>query len=126
MIDIGRMIESLRKERGWTQGELAARVDCTRQLISNYERGHRRPSYEMLEALSDAFNVPIGFLVTPDEKESALRKEFGDDYIDHDSESLLIGLFRALNSNGRAALLATARGLVASPEMCASASEKAG
>lgn len=72
MIDIGKMIVALRKERGWTQEELAKRCTCSKQVISLYEHNRRQPSYDMLELLADTFNVPMGFFLGPDEQRERL------------------------------------------------------
>ena len=68
MIDVAKMIYTLRKERGWTQAELAGRLHCTKSVISHYETGKRQPNYEMLEAMADVFNVPIGFLISDEDR----------------------------------------------------------
>lgn len=74
MKNIGQMIALLRKERHLSQEALAARVQCTKQTISNYERGTRRPDYEVLEAIADVLNVPITFFLSKDEQRDALNR----------------------------------------------------
>lgn len=76
MIDVGKMIIALRKEHGMTQAELAQRLNCSKQAISNYENNRRNPDYETLESLADVFNVPIGFLVTPEDQAKELGARF--------------------------------------------------
>ena len=67
MIDLAKMIRSLRDERGWTQEQLARRLNCSKQTINNYEHSRRAPSYETLALLADVFNVPIGSLIAPED-----------------------------------------------------------
>lgn len=81
MIDIGKMIVSLRNERGWTQTDLAKRLKCSKQAIWMYEKNQRQPSYEMLEAMADVFNVPIGFLISEEDRSKAMSKQVGANYI---------------------------------------------
>lgn len=81
MIDIGKMIVSLRNERGWTQTDLAKRLKCSKQAVWMYEKNQRQPSYEMLEAMADVFNVPIGFLISEEDRSKALSKQVGANYI---------------------------------------------
>lgn len=81
MIDIGKMIVSLRNERGWTQTDLAKRLKCSKQAIWMYEKNQRQPSYEMLEAMADAFNVPIGFLISEEDRSKELSRQFGTNYV---------------------------------------------
>jgi putative transcriptional regulator len=40
-----------RKEKGWTQSELAKALECTKTTISNWENGYATPK------LSDAFKL---------------------------------------------------------------------
>lgn len=81
MIDIGKMIVSLRNERGWTQTDLAKRLKCSKQAVWMYEKNQRQPSYEMLEAMADVFNVPIGFLISEEDRSKAMSKQVGANYI---------------------------------------------
>ena len=74
MSDIGSMILKLRNEREMSQDELARRLNCTKQTISNYERNARRPSYEMLEAIADILNVPMSFLISKEEQREELER----------------------------------------------------
>ena len=62
MADYSNRIKGLRKEKGLTQQELAASVGITKQAISMYERGDRKPSFDALDALTDFFGVSIGYL----------------------------------------------------------------
>lgn len=65
----------LRKRAGLSQQELADRLDVSRSLVGMYESGQRMPSYEMLEALADIFNVNIDFL-TGHEDSGEMSKKF--------------------------------------------------
>ena len=74
MKDIGSLISKLRNERGMSQEELATELNCTKQAVSNYERNTRKPDYEVLEAISDIFNVPIGFFLSEQERRAKLEQ----------------------------------------------------
>ena len=65
----------LRKRAGFSQQELADKMEVSRSLVGMYESGQRMPSYEMLEALADIFNVNIDFL-TGHEDSGEMSKEF--------------------------------------------------
>lgn len=59
---IGEHIKVLRRKRGWTQTELSLRTGIDRPVISDYERGKRKPKIEPLSALATAFNVSVAVL----------------------------------------------------------------
>lgn len=42
-MSIGTNIRELRKSKGWTQVELAQKLNMTQQAITAYERGKKRP-----------------------------------------------------------------------------------
>ena len=54
---LGQRILRLRKERGYTQADLADRIGIIRELISEYEREKIRPHYEMVIRLAFALDV---------------------------------------------------------------------
>jgi len=54
---IGERIASLRKERGYTQADLAEKIGINRVLISDYERNRIRPHFEMIIHLALALDV---------------------------------------------------------------------
>lgn len=56
------MLKLLRKEKGLSQLELGSILGVGKSLISMYENGQRKPSYEMLEAIADYFNVDMDYL----------------------------------------------------------------
>lgn len=56
-------IAEQRKKLGLSQEELAAQLKISQKSISKYERGDRRPSYEILTAMSSIFGVSIDYLL---------------------------------------------------------------
>lgn len=53
-----RMID-LRHERGWTQEELADRVQLSRPYIVNIEAGKRPPGRDAAKRIADAFDISL-------------------------------------------------------------------
>lgn len=64
----------LRKRSDMTQQDLAKVLGLSKSMISMYERGERHPSYEMLEAIADHFNVNVDFLIGRDQKKLAFSE----------------------------------------------------
>jgi putative transcriptional regulator len=54
-----------RHERSWTQADLAAKVEVSRQTIVSIERGKYDPSLPLAFALANVFGVTIEELFTP-------------------------------------------------------------
>ena len=53
------VLPDIRKEKGLTQGELAAKVYVTRQAVSRWETGETTPSIDMVKLLACALDVPV-------------------------------------------------------------------
>lgn len=63
-------LEELRTQRGWTQQDLADRVEVSRQTIISLERGRYNPSITLAFRLARQFDVNIEnlFLYAEDEE----------------------------------------------------------
>ena len=63
MFDFGAHLKSLRISAGLTQKQLAIEIGASERGIQNYELGERKPTYEILIALADYFDVSLDYLV---------------------------------------------------------------
>lgn len=52
-------VRELRTERGWTQADLAKRLDVSRNSVIAIENGKYDPSLPLAFQISDAFGLPI-------------------------------------------------------------------
>ena len=75
-MELGKNINALRKEKGFSQENLAEKVNVTRQTISNWELGETSPNPEQLILLSKALDKSIDELVGNDLKHIS-EKESG-------------------------------------------------
>jgi SOS-response transcriptional repressor LexA len=66
MITIGERIKMIRKQRGISQIELARRLGWQNSRMTNYEKGHRAPSLEVLKLIAKEFDCTIETLVGQD------------------------------------------------------------
>lgn len=64
---VGRNVARLRREKGLTQEDLAARSGFSQQYLSSLERGRRNPTVITLYELAQALEVSHTALVAPDE-----------------------------------------------------------
>ena len=56
-------LKMLRKEKGFSQEELASKVHVVRQTVSKWEKGLSVPDAEMLVQIADVFEVPVSRLL---------------------------------------------------------------
>lgn len=59
---IGKRIAMLRRERGWTQEELAERLGTTRSSVTNWEQGARLPDIDAWFNLAVEFGVSADYI----------------------------------------------------------------
>jgi len=55
----GKRVQTLRYKAKMTQEDLASEVGVTIESISNIERGVYGPTFDTLEKISNALNVPV-------------------------------------------------------------------
>ncbi len=60
---LGERIRQARMEAGLSQEELAERVGSSQDAISNYERGTRKISLDVLVAIAKSVNKPMNFFL---------------------------------------------------------------
>ena len=61
---LGQALRKLRTERGWSQSELALRVQMDRNYLSLIELGRNSPSVRMLVRLCSALDVKAADVLT--------------------------------------------------------------
>lgn len=78
---LGARIAALRRERKWSQAELAARLQVSPSAVGMYEQDRRQPSAEMLVKLARELGVTTDFLLMgqiPAGGENALGRMLND------------------------------------------------
>lgn len=63
MFIFGVHLKKLRKSKNITQKQLALDIGASERGIQQYELGERKPTYDMLIALADYFDVSLDYLV---------------------------------------------------------------
>ena len=64
MASFPEILTYLRKSKGLTQKELSVILGLRPSTVSMYENGRREPSFEILEAIADFFNVDMNYLMS--------------------------------------------------------------
>lgn len=62
-MEISKVITDLRKEKDWSQNDLASKTGISQVMVGKYERGDAIPSIEVAKKIADAFEVSLDFLV---------------------------------------------------------------
>jgi len=57
--DFGPRLKTLRAERGWSQRELAEKIDGTVRQINHYETSKQYPPAPVILAMADAFGITM-------------------------------------------------------------------
>ena len=66
MTQAGKNLKYLRKLRGWTQEEFAAKLKIKRSLLGAYEEERADPRIEVLEIVSGIFKITLDELLLKD------------------------------------------------------------
>ena len=61
-------ITELRKKRGWSQEELAEKVDVTRQSVSKWESAQSTPDLDKILKLAEIFEVTTDELLKAEQR----------------------------------------------------------
>jgi len=70
-------LQKLRKEKGFTQAELAERVGVSCRCIQNYELGARYPKRDILNKLCTVLGTRVEYLVSSDDFFGLVKAEDG-------------------------------------------------
>ena len=65
-MQLGLNVQRIRRERGWSQEELAFRAGLHRTYISGVERGVRNPTISVVGRLAEALQVAPATLLEVD------------------------------------------------------------
>ncbi len=100
MIDyklIGSRIKLFRKQRGYTQEQLALTICTSTAYISNIEHAIKKPSLQKLEQIADALGITINDLISPDYYNGNIA-DFIPDFLDQCSSWEKRQLLKNLNN----------------------------
>ena len=62
-VRLGNRVRSLRRERDWTQVEMAEMLGVDRSYLSEIETGKKDPSLRVLKTIADGFHVTLSQLL---------------------------------------------------------------
>lgn len=86
---LGKRIKELRKEFGWTQNELANKINVSQQTIGSWEVGRAEPNNETLSKLSKLFEVTVDYLLGNTNNKQNIDFKNSKKYTDTDLDDML-------------------------------------
>ena len=75
MTKIGRLLQTLRKEKGMTQEQLAEQMGVARRTVSRWETGSNMPDLDILMELSDFYSVDLREILNGERKSERMNEE---------------------------------------------------
>ena len=54
---IGKKVQNIRKAFGYTQEEMAEKIECSTRYVGDIEQDRSKPSYEVLIKICNTFNI---------------------------------------------------------------------
>lgn len=94
---LGDRIKELRKERAWSQTDLAQRIGSDAHQLSRYENGRTTPSADAIVKIAETFDVSLDYLLV----EGSPRRPL---HVSDDGMISRLGDLRDLSDEDRGAL----------------------
>ena len=97
LVEGGARLRAIRKERGYTQEQLAELTNLSTRHIAGIEKGEANPSFEVLYTITTTLGVSFDAIINP-----------ADEQVEREIQEVA-GLYRACPEQGRRLVLATVR-----------------
>jgi transcriptional regulator with XRE-family HTH domain len=92
-------LKFLRKQRNWTQEELAQHLNISRSQITKWESGDQLPDLETLEKLSNLYEVSIDYLIGRQFYKKDLLREVNRIYRTNEIDEVMLDIIDYLKQN---------------------------
>lgn len=80
---LNQNIHELRLSFGWTQVQMAEKLNVTKQTVSNWENDNIQPSVDMLVKISRVFDVSTDYLLGITQKRSINVDGLPNEFVAH-------------------------------------------
>ena len=74
-VKIGNLLKELRKEKNYTQEQLADKLGVSQRTVSRWETGHNLPDLDILIEMADFYNVDLRELLNGERKGEKMDRE---------------------------------------------------
>lgn len=95
--NFGPKIKQLRTQRKMTQLDLANRLGVSKTIMSAYETGLRKPSYDVLMEIALFFNVSMDYLFDCGEEGNEHTVDLSD--LSEEERNLILGIVDSFKQN---------------------------
>ena len=95
-LEVGGIIAIRRKAKGWTQAQLAERMDVEKETVSRIETAHIAPTLARLAQIAKLLDCEISDLLkisTPDVSDQALTRMKRMEDLSEGQQTILLDLF---------------------------------
>ncbi len=75
LIKVGKFLQSLRKEKGLTQEQLAEMVGVAQRTVSRWETGNNMPDIDILIELSDFYKIDLREILSGERKSENMNED---------------------------------------------------
>ena len=75
LVRIGKFLQELRKEHGFTQEQLAEKIGVARRTVPCWETGSNMPDMDILIELSDLYSVDLREILSGERKSETMDQE---------------------------------------------------
>ena len=100
LVNGGARLRAIRRERGYTQEQLAELTKLSTRHIAGIEKGEANPSFEVLYTITTVLGVSFDVIFNP-----------ADEQVEREIQEIT-GLYRACPEQGRRLILASIRAMV--------------
>lgn len=102
-IKIGKKLQSIRKTYGYTQEQMAEKIECSTRYIGDIEQDRSKPSYEILVRICNAFNIGMdeifsSYLDIKERKDTEVVL-YGFEKLKQNNKETIIHLIEYFNKN---------------------------
>ena len=67
-MSVGQRLKYWRKQKGYTQAQLAEKANMSRSYVADVERDRYNPSVETLSSIAKALNIPVSNLLVDNQR----------------------------------------------------------
>ena len=75
LVKTGKFLQELRKEKGFTQEQLAEKIGVARRTVSRWETGCNMPDLDILMELSDLYEVDLREILSGERTSEQMNEE---------------------------------------------------